>query len=36
VLDAVRAGEFWILTHGIERVIVEERVTGILAAFPPD
>jgi NAD(P)-dependent dehydrogenase (short-subunit alcohol dehydrogenase family) len=35
VLDAVRAGEFWILTHGSEREIVEERVTGILAAFPP-
>jgi NAD(P)-dependent dehydrogenase (short-subunit alcohol dehydrogenase family) len=34
VLDAVRADELWILTHGSERAIVEERATAILAAFP--
>lgn len=34
VLDAVRADELWILTHGSERAIVEERTTAILAAFP--
>jgi short-subunit dehydrogenase len=36
VLDAVRADELWILTHGSERAIVEERTTAILAAFPQE
>jgi len=36
VLEAVRAGEFWILTHGSEREIVATRFDGILAAFPDD
>ncbi len=34
VLDAVRAGEFWIITHDDLFSTVEARVTGMLAAFP--
>jgi NAD(P)-dependent dehydrogenase (short-subunit alcohol dehydrogenase family) len=34
VLDAVRNGEFWIITHDDLRPTVEARVTGMLAAFP--
>jgi len=34
VLDAVRGGEFWIITHDDLRPTVEARVTGMLAAFP--
>jgi NAD(P)-dependent dehydrogenase (short-subunit alcohol dehydrogenase family) len=34
VLDAVRHGEFWIITHDDLRPTVEARVTGMLAAFP--
>src|SRR5262245_6493525 len=34
VLEAIRAGEFWVLTHGSEREIVEQRANEILAAFP--
>jgi NAD(P)-dependent dehydrogenase (short-subunit alcohol dehydrogenase family) len=35
VLDAIRADEFWIITHPWERPIVVERVDGMLAKFPP-
>ena len=34
-LDAIRAGEFWIITHPGERSVVEARVTTALAHFPP-
>jgi NAD(P)-dependent dehydrogenase (short-subunit alcohol dehydrogenase family) len=34
VLQAVRAGEFWIITHDDLRPTVQQRVTGMLAAFP--
>ncbi len=34
VLDAVRNGEFWIITHDDLFPTVEQRVTGMLAAFP--
>jgi NAD(P)-dependent dehydrogenase (short-subunit alcohol dehydrogenase family) len=34
VLEAVRAGEFWIVTHPGERAVVEARFAGILDAFP--
>jgi hypothetical protein len=33
-LAAVRAGEFWIITHGTERGVVEARLGEVLAAFP--
>jgi NAD(P)-dependent dehydrogenase (short-subunit alcohol dehydrogenase family) len=33
-LDAVRAGEFWIITHPGERSAVEARFTTALAHFP--
>ena len=36
VLDAIRAGRFWIVTHPGERAAVEARFAGILAAFPPE
>jgi NAD(P)-dependent dehydrogenase (short-subunit alcohol dehydrogenase family) len=35
VLDAIRAGEFWIVTHPGEHPLVETRFAGALAAFPP-
>ena len=34
VLQAVRNGEFWIITHDDLLPTVEARVTGMLAAFP--
>jgi NAD(P)-dependent dehydrogenase (short-subunit alcohol dehydrogenase family) len=34
VLEAIRAGEFWIITHPDERPTVEARFTGALAGFP--
>jgi len=34
VLDAIRAGRFWIITHPGERTPVEARFTGMLADFP--
>jgi NAD(P)-dependent dehydrogenase (short-subunit alcohol dehydrogenase family) len=34
-LEAIRAGEFWIITHPGERAAVEARCTGALAHFPP-
>jgi NAD(P)-dependent dehydrogenase (short-subunit alcohol dehydrogenase family) len=34
VLQAIRAGEFWIITHDDLLATVRERVTGMLAAFP--
>ena len=34
VLEAIGAGEFWIITHSGERPMVENRVAGMLAAFP--
>lgn len=36
VLEAVRAGEFWIITHPDERPTVEARITGMRAGFPPE
>jgi NAD(P)-dependent dehydrogenase (short-subunit alcohol dehydrogenase family) len=36
VLEAIRNGEFWIVTHPGERPTVEARSKDILAAFPPD
>lgn len=33
-VEAVRAREFWIITHGGERPIVESRLAEVLAAFP--
>jgi NAD(P)-dependent dehydrogenase (short-subunit alcohol dehydrogenase family) len=35
VLDAVRAGEFWIITHDGERRLVETRFLDALTSFPP-
>ena len=35
VLDAIRNGEFWIVTHPGERPSVEARAKAILDAFPP-
>jgi len=35
VLEAIRNGEFWIITHPGERAAVEARVTGMLDHFPP-
>ncbi len=34
-LEAIRAGEFWIITHPGERPAVETRFTTALAHFPP-
>jgi hypothetical protein len=34
VLDAIRNGEFWIITHDDLLPTVRDRVTGMLAAFP--
>ncbi|HEX4865471.1 MAG TPA: SDR family NAD(P)-dependent oxidoreductase [Acidimicrobiales bacterium] len=34
VIEAVRAGEFWIITHPSERQLVETRFAGILAGYP--
>ena len=34
VLEAIRNGEFWIITHPGERAAVEARVTGMLDHFP--
>jgi NAD(P)-dependent dehydrogenase (short-subunit alcohol dehydrogenase family) len=34
VLEAVRAGEFWIITHPSERPAMETRLTGIMTAYP--
>jgi NAD(P)-dependent dehydrogenase (short-subunit alcohol dehydrogenase family) len=35
VLDAIRAGEFWIITHPGERETVETRFATVLGGFPP-
>jgi len=35
-LDAIRAGQFWVITHPGERPAVEARVTGMLAAYPAE
>jgi NAD(P)-dependent dehydrogenase (short-subunit alcohol dehydrogenase family) len=34
VLEAVRAGEFWIVTHPSERPLVQNRFEGIMASYP--
>jgi NAD(P)-dependent dehydrogenase (short-subunit alcohol dehydrogenase family) len=34
-LAAIRAGQFWVITHSGERPAVEGRVRGMLADFPP-
>ena len=34
VLEAIRNGEFWIITHDDLLPVVRDRVTGMLAAFP--
>jgi NAD(P)-dependent dehydrogenase (short-subunit alcohol dehydrogenase family) len=34
-LAAVRAGDFWVLSHPSERAVVEHRTAEILDAFPP-
>jgi NAD(P)-dependent dehydrogenase (short-subunit alcohol dehydrogenase family) len=34
VLDAVRAGDFWIITHPNEKALVETRFAGIISAYP--
>ena len=36
VLDAVRNGTFWIITHPGERAAVEARSVDVLAHFPAD
>jgi hypothetical protein len=36
VVAAIRADEFWIITHDSEQPQVEERMAGMLAAFPQD
>jgi hypothetical protein len=33
-LQAIRAGEFWIIPNGGDRPIVEARFTEALASFP--
>jgi hypothetical protein len=33
-IDAIRAGQFWIITHPGERAAVEARFTEALANFP--
>jgi NAD(P)-dependent dehydrogenase (short-subunit alcohol dehydrogenase family) len=35
VLEAIRTGQFWIITHPGERTIVEARCADVLANFPP-
>ncbi len=35
VLEAIRAGRFWIITHPDERPSVGQRAADIVAAFPP-
>jgi NAD(P)-dependent dehydrogenase (short-subunit alcohol dehydrogenase family) len=34
VLQAIRAGEFWIITHPDERATVDARFAGVLGSFP--
>jgi hypothetical protein len=34
VLDAIRAGRFWIITHADENGAVAARYTNILASIP--
>jgi NAD(P)-dependent dehydrogenase (short-subunit alcohol dehydrogenase family) len=34
VIEAIRAGEFWIITHPSERNVLETRFTGIMASYP--
>ena len=34
VLEAIRAGRFWIITHPSERPLVETRFAGMLGEFP--
>lgn len=34
VLDGIRAGRFWIITHPAERELVETRCAGMMAAYP--
>ncbi len=34
VLEAVRAGEFWIITHPFERPAMETRLAGMMSAYP--
>ncbi len=34
VLDAIRSGQFWIVTHPGERPVAEARFAAILGAFP--
>lgn len=34
VVDAVRGGEFWIITHPTEQEVVEARFAGIMTAYP--
>ena len=34
VVEAVRAGEFWIITHPSERSLVETRFAGIMSGYP--
>jgi NAD(P)-dependent dehydrogenase (short-subunit alcohol dehydrogenase family) len=36
VLESIRAGRFWIITHPGERPTVEARVAGILADYPTE
>jgi NAD(P)-dependent dehydrogenase (short-subunit alcohol dehydrogenase family) len=36
VLDAIRNGEFWIVTHPGEGPTVEARAKGVIAAFPAE
>ena len=35
-LEAIRAGQFWIITHPDERPMVEDRFAGVLHSFPGD
>jgi NAD(P)-dependent dehydrogenase (short-subunit alcohol dehydrogenase family) len=36
VLDAVRTGRFWVITHPDERPIVEARFAGVMNDFPTE
>jgi hypothetical protein len=36
VLEAIRNGEFWIVTHPGEGPTVEARAKAIVGAFPPE
>jgi hypothetical protein len=36
VLDAIRAGQFWIVTHPEERASVQARFANVLGSFPDD